>query len=87
MKVAVIIPVLNEERSIGAVLDHIPRDDHSRIIVVDNGSTDDTARVAKEHGAHVVSEPRRGYGFACLRGIQELQDPDVVVFLDGDFSD
>ena len=87
MKVAVIIPVLNEERSIGAVLDHIPREIVSQIIVVDNGSTDQTIQIARDHGADVVTESRRGYGFACLRGMQELQDPDVVVFLDGDFSD
>ena len=87
MKVAVIIPVLNEERSIGAVLDHIPGEIASQIIVIDNGSTDRTVQIAKDHGAHVVSESRRGYGFACLRGMQELQNPDIVVFLDGDFSD
>jgi VWFA-related protein len=87
MRVSVIIPVLNEEESIGAVLDHIPKDAVSQVIVVDNGSSDRTADVARNHGAHVVQEPRRGYGHACLRGIEELQNPDVVVFLDGDFSD
>jgi glycosyltransferase involved in cell wall biosynthesis len=87
MKVSVIIPVLNEEESIGPVLDHIPKDVVSQIIVVDNGSSDRTAEVARARGAHVVQETRRGYGHACLRGIEELQDPDVVVFLDGDFSD
>lgn len=87
MKVSVIIPALNEEGSIGSVLDTIPRDLVSDIIVVDNGSTDGTAAVAAFKGARVVSEPRRGYGFACLKGIAELQDPDIVVFLDADFSD
>ena len=87
MKVSVIIPVLNEERSIGSVLSHIPRELNAQVIVVDNGSTDRTKQVATEHGAHVVSEPVRGYGRACLRGMQELDHPDVVVFLDGDFSD
>ncbi len=87
MKVAVIIPVLNEEQSIKSVLDQIPQDLVSHVIVVDNGSKDRTVEIAKDHGAHVVSESRRGYGFACLRGIQELRDPDAVVFLDGDFSD
>ncbi len=85
-KIAVIIPALNEELSIGKVVSAIPTwvDD---IIVVDNGSQDATAKVAAQSGAKVVLEPRRGYGSACLRGIAELQGADVVVFLDGDFSD
>jgi glycosyltransferase involved in cell wall biosynthesis len=87
MKVAVIIPVLNEEKSIGAVLDAIPGELNPDVIVVDNGSSDHTAMIAREHGATVVAEPRRGYGFACLRGMQALDHPDVVVFLDGDYSD
>lgn len=84
--IAVIIPVLNEEASIGRVIDDIPAwiDD---IIVVDNGSTDATAQVAADRGARVVSEPQRGYGAACLRGIAALNAPDIVVFLDGDYSD
>ncbi len=84
--IAVIIPVLNEEASIGKVIDDIPAwvDD---IIVVDNGSTDNTARVAADHGARVIAEPQRGYGAACLRGIEALNGPDIVVFLDGDYSD
>jgi glycosyltransferase involved in cell wall biosynthesis len=87
MNITIIIPVLNEEGSIGSVLDHIPRDLASDIVVVDNGSTDRSPEIAKEHGARVFAEPRRGYGHACLRGIQEISDADVVVFLDGDFSD
>lgn len=85
-KVAVIIPALNEERSIGQALSAIPAwvDD---VIVADNGSSDRTAEVARSRGARVVTEPRRGYGAACLAGIAALGDPDVVVFLDGDFSD
>ncbi|MBL7649420.1 MAG: TIGR04283 family arsenosugar biosynthesis glycosyltransferase [Candidatus Hydrogenedentes bacterium] len=84
--IAVIIPVLNEEAAIGKVIGDIPAwvDD---IIVVDNGSTDDTARVAAEHGARVIAEPQRGYGAACLRGISALNATDIVVFLDGDYSD
>jgi glycosyltransferase involved in cell wall biosynthesis len=87
MKVSVIIPVLNEEESIGSVLDHIPGDLASQVIVVDNGSVDRTVEIARNGGAQVVFESRRGYGYACLRGIQELEAPEVVVFLDGDFSD
>ena len=86
VRVAVIIPALNEETAIGSVLDAIPRwvDD---VLVVDNGSTDRTAAVARAHGARVIREPRRGYGQACLTGIAALDNPDIVVFLDGDFSD
>jgi glycosyltransferase involved in cell wall biosynthesis len=91
--VAVIIPALNEEASLPLVLRDLPG--VGRVIVVDNGSTDATARVAAEGGATVVAEPVRGYGAACLRGlgaIAELADrgessPRVVVFLDGDYSD
>ena len=86
-RISVIIPVFNEEKSIGHVLDDLPRDKLLEIIVVDNGCTDDTARVAREHGARVVAESRRGYGSACLKGIAELDDPDIVVFVDGDYSD
>jgi len=84
--VAVIIPALNEESAIGKVISGIPCwvDD---VIVVDNGSTDDTSEVARRHGARVFREPRRGYGSACLTGIARLHDPDVVLFMDGDFSD
>lgn len=87
MKVSVIIPVLNEEGSIGKVLQDIPRDLVQQVIVVDNGSTDRTSEIALSCGAEVVAEPRRGYGHACLRGIAALRSPDAVVFLDGDYSD
>lgn len=85
-RVSVIIPVLNEETSIGKVLSAIPPW-VDEVVVVDNGSTDRTAEVARSHGARVVVEDRRGYGSACLAGLKSLSDPDVVVFLDGDFSD
>ncbi len=85
-KIAVIIPALNEERSIGKVIAAIP-DWVDEIIVADNGSTDKTAEIARANEARVVYEPRRGYGSACLAGLATLNTPDVIVFLDGDFSD
>jgi len=87
MDVAVIIPALNEEQAIGQVLAEIPPGAVADVIVVDNGSTDNTAAVARSAGARVVNEARRGYGSACLRGMAELRRPDAVVFLDGDHSD
>ena len=85
----VVIPALDEESSIPLVLTSIPRSWVRRIVVVDNGSRDRTAEVAREHGAEVVTEPRRGYGSACLRGIETLSEtpPEIVVFLDADYSD
>ena len=85
-RVAVIIPALNEEKAIGRVLSCVPPwvDD---LIVVDNGSHDETMAVAADCGAHVLREPHRGYGSACLTGISALIQTDIVVFLDGDFSD
>jgi glycosyltransferase involved in cell wall biosynthesis len=82
----VIIPALDEEASIGAVLDAIPAWVDERI-VIDNGCSDNTAAVAKTHGARVIEEPRPGYGAACLRGIAAARDADILVFLDADFSD
>lgn len=87
MRVVVILPALDEEASIGRVLADLPRDRVARIIVVDNGSCDRTAEVARAHGAEVVSEPERGYGAACLAGIAQARDADVIVFLDADYSD
>lgn len=87
MNVSVIIPVLNEEEAIASVINDIPKSLVQEIIVVDNGCTDHTVEIAKEHGARVVSEPQRGYGSACLAGIAAVHSPDVVVFLDGDYSD
>lgn len=90
-KVVVIIPALDEEDSIGRVLADIPRDAVSDVIVVDNGSSDETAKVAARGGAAVAREERRGYGYACLRGMDYIKNlsypPDIVVFLDGDYSD
>jgi glycosyltransferase involved in cell wall biosynthesis len=88
LRTTVIIPAFNEERSIGLVLDEIPRDHADGVIVVDNASTDRTAEVARERGAVVLREGERGYGAACLRGIAHTgEDTDVVVILDGDHSD
>lgn len=86
-KVAVIIPALNEEKSIGSVIEAIPRALAPDIVVVDNGSSDETAAIARARGARVIHEPRRGYGSACLAGIAALAGPEVVAFLDADFSD
>ena len=85
--IAVVIPVLDEERSLPSVLRDLPADLVDRVVVVDNGSTDRSAAVAREAGATVVEEPERGYGAACLRGIATVGDFDIVCFLDGDYSD
>jgi len=87
LRIAVIIPALNEEASIGKVIADIPASLAAEILVVDNGSSDATARVAREGGARVISEPRRGYGVACLAGIAAADKADIIVFLDGDYSD
>jgi len=86
-KISVIIPAYNEEKSLPHVLNDLPRDRLHQVIVVDNRSTDRTAEVARKNGATVVHERRRGYGQACLTGMAALEDPDIVVFLDGDYSD
>jgi glycosyltransferase involved in cell wall biosynthesis len=89
--VDVIIPALNEQDSLPRVLGDLPRHLVREVLVVDNGSTDGTAREAERCGATVVHEPRRGYGQACLSGIRTLRGradpPAVVVFLDADYSD
>jgi len=87
LRVSVIIPTHNEAQAIGRVLADLPSDLVTEVIVVDSNSTDGTPDVARKMGAQVIDEPRRGYGRACLTGIANAQKPDVVVFLDGDYSD
>lgn len=89
MKSAVIIPAFNEEQSIGKVIESIPKDLISKIIVVNNNSTDKTALVAVNAGATVLNESFHGYGAACLNGIEYFNNKkyDIVVFMDGDYSD
>lgn len=86
-KISILIPALNEEDSIRHVIKDIPKDIADEIIVIDNGSEDNTSNAAVESGAKVVYENRRGYGAACLKGIENLDHPDVVVILDADYSD
>ena len=87
MRVSVIIPTYNEAQAIGRVLADLPPDLVAEVIVVDSNSHDGTPEIARRLGAHVISEPRRGYGRACLTGLANAVNPDVVVFLDGDYSD
>jgi glycosyltransferase involved in cell wall biosynthesis len=90
-EIVVVIPALNEESAISNVLAHIPRDVAAEIVVVDNNSSDATAKIAHKFGATVVSETRQGYGYACLKGIEYIMSrcpkADIVVFLDADYSD
>ncbi|MBW3534149.1 MAG: glycosyltransferase [Gemmatimonadetes bacterium] len=87
-RLAVLIPALNEEEALPPLLARLPRPPVDRVVVVDNGSTDATARVARDAGADVVSQPERGYGAACLAGIGHLagaeRRPEALVFLDAD---
>jgi glycosyltransferase involved in cell wall biosynthesis len=87
----VIIPAFNEENGVGQVIQEIPKGLISEIIVVNNASTDDTEKTARQNGATVLREPTPGYGRACLKGIEYLKNaetqPDVVVFLDADHAD
>jgi glycosyltransferase involved in cell wall biosynthesis len=85
-RVVLIIPAVDEEEAIGQVLAEVPPI-VSEVIVVDNGSRDRTAEVARSAGARVVAEPRRGYGQACLAGIEAAGEADVLAFVDGDHSD
>ncbi len=88
--IKVIIPAYNEEHSIAKVIAEVPSI-VSEIIVVNNNSTDNTQKVAKAAGATVLTETNKGYGYACLKGLQYIAlqpiKPDIVVFLDGDYSD
>lgn len=87
MKISVVIPTLNEAQAIGEVVSAVPQGWVQDIFVVDNGSTDDTAKQATLAGARVIHEPRRGYGYACLAGAKAARNSDMIVFLDGDRSD
>lgn len=88
--IKVIIPAYNEEKAIANVIKEIPNS-VNEIIVISNNSTDNTIKVATEAGATVLSESRKGYGYACLKGMEYISTleikPDIVVFLDGDYSD
>ena len=90
MKISVVIPAFNEEKSIPYVLNDIPNF-VNLIIVCDNSSTDKTSEIAKNMGAKVVFEEKKGYGNACLKAISYLRNlkdkPEIVVFIDGDYSD
>ena len=89
-KIKVIIPAYNEADSISHVINDIPKTVHE-VIVVSNNSTDNTEINAKKAGATVLKEPNKGYGFACLKGMEHIanqtEKPDIIVFLDGDYSD
>lgn len=89
--IKVIIPAFNEEKSIAKVIEDIPRDLVSEVVVVNNNSTDKTEEVARAAGATVLLQEKQGYGNACLKGIEYLKNaenpPNIVVFLDGDYSD
>jgi glycosyltransferase involved in cell wall biosynthesis len=87
MRVALVIPVIDEGATIAGVVHAVPRDVVDEIIVVDGGSRDDTVAAAHAAGARVIVEPRAGYGAACLVGIAAAEDSAVVAFIDGDGSD
>ena len=86
LKTTVIIPALDEAGNIASLVTEVLAMAPAGVIVVDNGSSDATALEARSAGALVVSEPRRGYGYACAAGVAAAQDADVLVFLDGDYS-
>ena len=87
----VVIPAFNEQESIVHILKDMPMDWVREVVVVNNNSTDDTVKRASGNGATVLDEPRQGYGYACLKGIDYLNNktdqPDIIVFMDADYSD
>src|SRR5512147_2106816 len=85
-RITVIIPALNEAGNIQRLVQEVLATAPVQVIVVDNGSTDTTAQEARAAGAQVVTEVRRGYGFACAAGAIAAQEADILVFLDGDYS-
>jgi glycosyltransferase involved in cell wall biosynthesis len=87
VRVSVIIPTHNEAQAIERVLADLPSHLATEVIVVDSNSNDGTPEIAARMGARVVQEPRRGYGRACLTGLAAANSPDLIVFLDGDYSD
>jgi len=87
LRVSVIIPTRNEALSIGRVLADLPADLVTEVLVVDSNSSDGTPEIAAKMGARVLRESRRGYGRACLTGLADADNPDIIVFLDGDYSD
>ena len=90
-EIVVIIPAFNEENAVGKVVKAIPKDWVEEIVVVNNNSTDKTREAAEQEGALVLDQPIKGYGNACLKGIEYVkskqQKPEIIVFLDADFSD
>ncbi len=86
MNIAVIIPALNEAGNIRRLVQEVRTVSTAQVIVVDNGSTDETAGEAKAAGALVIYEPRRGYGYACAAGVAAAADAEIIAFLDGDYS-
>ena len=90
--VDVVIPAFDEEKAIAHVINDVPKDIVREIVVCNNNSKDNTAEVAKEAGATVLNEDRKGYGYACLKGINYLAErksdrTEILVFIDGDYSD
>ena len=89
----VIIPAYNEEKSIANVLNDIPKELVREVIVCNNASTDNTATIARNAGATVLDQPQKGYGSACLKGLEYIsqkapaEQPEIIVFIDGDYSD